>query len=200
MSRPRLPIVMFALLLISTSNILLIISICLNFATPFIARPVAAKTVQVAHKVTHRKPATEIDIAAVAVPNPTLSPGAIRTTDAHEICAKNFRTKPFRKTTPEMKKHVCTEYHVTDCPHEGKEELDHIVPLELGGLDSEANLWVQMAPEYHWKDALENRLRQLVCMQPTVELQNADLAQAQHEIMTNWPKAYLDYIGPLPTK
>ncbi len=128
-----------------------------------------------------------------ARPDPKLTPGVVRTSDATEICAKKFRTKPFRKTTQAMKKHVCDEYHIKPCPKVGKMEIDHLLPLELGGLDDERNLWVQLAPEFHWKDALENKLKHLVCIDKTL-----DLATAQQEIMTDWPSAYKKYVGLLP--
>jgi hypothetical protein len=115
------------------------------------------------------------------------------TSDAKQICAKSFRTKPYRKTTPAMKKHVCAEYQVKPCPLAEKMEIDHLLPLELGGLDDERNLWVQMAPEFHWKDALENKLKHLVCIDKTL-----DLATAQKAIMVDWPSAYEKYVGPLP--
>src|SRR4051812_44073407 len=75
--------------------------------------------------------------AAQSLPDKKLTPGVIRTTNAKEICAKSFRTKPFRKTTPAMKKHVCDAYHVkAKCPGTAQ-EIDHLVPLELGGMDDE---------------------------------------------------------------
>lgn len=39
---------------------------------------------------------------AVFLPDRKQTPGAIRTTSANEICAKSFRTAPFRKTTAKM--------------------------------------------------------------------------------------------------
>ena len=130
----------------------------------------------------------------LAMPDPKLTPGKIRTSNAAEICDPAFRTGPWRKTTASMKKHVCAAYKVKNCPAEGKMELDHLLPLELGGLDDERNLWVQPAPDYHWKDALENALHAKVCK--THELQ---LAEAQACIITNWVKCYEKHVGPLPS-
>ena len=127
------------------------------------------------------------------LPDLELTPGVVRTSDAGEICAKKFRTKKYRTTTAGMKKHVCAAYHTKPCPKANKMEIDHLLPLELGGLDDERNLWVQLAPEYHWKDALENKLKHLVCIDKTL-----DLATAQKEIMTDWPAAYEKYVGPFP--
>ncbi len=45
-------------------------------------------------------------------------------------------------------------------------EIDHIVPLELGGANEIANLFPEPGSRnanYHVKDELENRLHDLVC-------------------------------------
>lgn len=129
--------------------------------------------------------AQALSYGGIKLPDPKLTPGAIRTTDASEICSPSFRTGPYRKTTSAMKHHVCAAYGVADCPKQGAMELDHLVPLELGGLDDEANLWVQLAPEFHWKDKLENVLHAKVCK--THELK---LPEAQGCIVSNWVKCY----------
>jgi hypothetical protein len=126
------------------------------------------------------------------LPDLDLTPGVVRTQDAGQICAKSFRTKPYRKTTQAMKRHVCAAYHVKACPKAKKMEIDHLVPLELGGLDDERNLWVQFAPEFHYKDHLENYMKVQVCSG------KISLPDAQHELMTDWPASYEKHIGPLP--
>lgn len=113
-----------------------------------------------------------------ALPDASVTPGAInpeviadvsgdhRIVDGVEvnICAKGFSTKPFRKTTEAMKRQVCAEYGSKDCPDPKKGEVDHLVPLELGGKDVLANLWWQPAPSYHVKDhQVEDKLKPLVC-------------------------------------
>jgi hypothetical protein len=133
-----------------------------------------------------------------ARPDPAKTPGAIRTSDATELCAKSFRTKKWRIATEETKKKVCAAYGVKDCPKKNAMELDDLVALEIGGENVEGNLWVQMAPEYHFKDKLENKLKKLVCAQPTDELKDALLIEAQQEIRTDWVAAYRKYVGKLP--
>ena len=118
-------------------------------------------------------------------PNPQLTPGVIRTSNAAEICAVSFRTGPYRHTTQAVKKQVCMEYGLTDCPHEGKMEIDHLIPLELGGLDDIKNLWPQLAPQFHWKDKLENYLHKQVCSG------KMSLSDAQEAIRTDWYAAYV---------
>lgn len=124
------------------------------------------------------------------LPDPKLTPGVVRTTSAAEICDSHFRTKPFRKTTSSMKKQVCAEYGITACPKVGVMEIDHLLPLELGGLDDIRNLWPQLAvypdgsPGFHVKDELENRLKKLVCSNQMA------LPDAQQCIQSNWIECY----------
>jgi hypothetical protein len=73
------------------------------------------------------------------------------------------------------------------------EELDHLIPLELGGAPrSIRNLWPESAAGawgYHSKDRLENRLKRLVCDHVLA------LRAAQRAIATNWISAYRRYVA-----
>jgi len=73
-------------------------------------------------------------------------------------------------------------------------ELDHLIPLELGGSNSLANLWPQPAgqPGFHEKDALENALHAAVCKTGKVTL-----VEAQHAIAIDWVTAWHQYVHPL---
>jgi 5-methylcytosine-specific restriction endonuclease McrA len=124
-----------------------------------------------------------------AKPDPALSPGMYRTTNATEICASTFRTKLYRHTTQATKNQVYREYGVQ--PNKGRCkggcEVDHIIPLELGGLDDIRNLWPQPSqpkPGFHEKDKLENYLRKQVCAG------KMKLDGAQAWIRTDWYEAY----------
>jgi hypothetical protein len=73
----------------------------------------------------------------------------------------------------------------------GTYELDHLIPLELGGDNSDANLWPEPAspvPGFHQKDGLENRMHDLVCSGQLA------LGQAQQEIASDWYAAYRRYV------
>jgi hypothetical protein len=59
-------------------------------------------------------------------------------------------------------------------------ELDHLVPLELGGSNDATNLWVEAGPLPNYKDAVENALNREVC-DGTLSLR-----AAQREIARNW--------------
>jgi hypothetical protein len=121
----------------------------------------------------------------VLLPDPRYTPGAIRSTNTKEVCST--RASKYRHTTLSMKRHVCAEYGVLDCPDENKMEIDHLIPLELGGADEIPNLWVEPAwprPGFHEKDRLENFLRRQVCSG------KIRLADAQKAIRVDWWTAY----------
>lgn len=66
-------------------------------------------------------------------------------------------------------------------------EVDHVVALELGGSNDEANLWPESAVGpygSHQKDALENELHSEVCRRALT------LARAQQLIAGDWVRAY----------
>jgi hypothetical protein len=67
--------------------------------------------------------------------------------------------------------------------HNVSGELDHLVPLELGGDNDAANLWVEAGPIPNAKDAVEDALHQAVC---TGQI---SLRTAQHQIARNWVAA-----------
>ena len=67
--------------------------------------------------------------------------------------------------------------------HDVSGELDHLVPLELGGDNDARNLWVEAGPIPNGKDAVENALSHAVCDGAIT------LRAAQREIARNWIKA-----------
>lgn len=62
-------------------------------------------------------------------------------------------------------------------------ELDHLVPLELGGANDARNLWVEAGSLPNSKDDVENALNKAVCDG------RVPLREAQREIARNWLKA-----------
>ncbi len=98
------------------------------------------------------------------------------------LCAKDFRTGPWRKVSESEKKKACAEYGAQSCP--GPDwELDHLISLELGGSDGLANLWPQPILQARLKDhGTEDPLPKLVCAG------KISLKDAQACISSNWVK------------
>jgi hypothetical protein len=123
------------------------------------------------------------------VPNPTLTPGEAIPRSKSEVCQAN---ESGRRQIPEALKHaVFAEYGMKDEPQDAY-EVDFLITPELGGSASIRNLWPQPYSSRAWnahvKDALEERLQQLVCSG------DLDLSTAQREIATNWVDAYKKYV------
>lgn len=130
------------------------------------------------------------------LPDPTMTPGDVLTTNVVRICTPGY-SKTVRDVPESVKNAVYREYGITHhAPY--SYEVDHLVSLELGGSNSIRNLW----PESYTskplnarvKDRLENKLHELVCSG------QLGLATAQHLEATNWIQAYIQYVGPLPTR
>jgi len=128
----------------------------------------------------------------VAVPNPRLTPGeAFAGVTVAQICAPGYSSS-VRHVDHQQYVDVYAAYGVPYPQPSGTYELDHLIPLELGGDNSDANLWPEPAspvPGFHQKDDLENRMHDLVCSG------QLGLAEAQHQIASNWYAAYLKYVG-----
>lgn len=118
-----------------------------------------------------------------ALPDPACTPGAaIAGVTAADICHQGY-TKRVRDVTVEVKRAVYAEYGMSYPQPSGAYEVDHLVPLEVGGSNDIANLWPQAAspgPGFHQKDGLENYLNRQVCEG------KLDLPTAQSEIAHDW--------------
>lgn len=135
------------------------------------------------------------------LPDPQLTPGAVRPLTPHAICATRWGEDP-RAVTEAMKHDVFAAYGFTgnDDPRcrstrENRRcEIDHLVPRSLGGADVTANLWPQAYAVGKWnatrKDRLEHRMHAAACrLRP--ELRAGFVAEAQHGFMTDWRALYL---------
>jgi hypothetical protein len=124
-----------------------------------------------------------------AVPNRTLTPGAIRSVTLSDVCTE--QREQTASTVPiSVQRKIFQEYGIADAPPRDY-ELDYLVTPELGGTDDPRNLWPQPHSATVWnsyvKDALEDRLHHLVCNG------SLDLVTAQHDIETDWIAAYKKY-------
>jgi anti-sigma factor RsiW len=122
-------------------------------------------------------------------PDSALTPGLTRPVTTAQLCARDTD-----EPAPSVSRAVAMEVfqrHGIANPAPGAYELDYLIPPELGGARDNRNLWPQPYQEAPWnahaKDALEERLRWLVC-DGKLELQ-----VAQKEIANNWTVAYRKY-------
>ncbi len=101
------------------------------------------------------------------------------------ICVSGY-TKTVRNVSTATKNAVFAEYGITN--HSGATyEVDHLIPLELGGSNDIANLWPEAAaptPGFHEKDKLENAFHKEVCNG------SLTLQEAQKEIAADWLQQY----------
>ena len=127
--------------------------------------------------------------AGVVLPDPTLTPGGTFNATVSQICTPGY-SKSVRDVSTATKNRVYAEYHITHRAP-GEYEVDHLIPLEIGGSNDIKNLFPQPAeprPGFHEKDVLENTLHDLVCAG------KLELATAQRDIATDWYAAYVKYV------
>ena len=114
-------------------------------------------------------------------------PRRVRTTDASEICSHG--TRELRHWDRRRDDRIMVEYGLPPGPHPNF-EMDHLVPLGIGGADDERNLWPEprRSVEPVWnaerKDRLEWKLRDLICSG------QLDVREAQRAVAEDWTEAY----------
>lgn len=102
------------------------------------------------------------------------------------ICVPGY-TKTVRKVSPKLRKKVFAEYGVAYPNPRGSLEVDHLIPLALGGNNDIANLFpepAEPAPGFREKDIAEIYLQREVCAG------RADLGAAQRQVASNWLLIY----------
>ncbi len=130
--------------------------------------------------------AAAADSTGATRPNPALTPGKAATTDVRQVCAIEGNlsySRRHRTATHALKSWVFREYGI-EPPHgpaaRGEWEIDHLVPLCLGGADEAANLWPQNQATYRKKDRLEARACREVCAG------RLSLSEAQGWFLGDW--------------
>lgn len=126
------------------------------------------------------------DRAGLLMPNPVLTPGAALPISREEVCTAR---------EPDDQREVPTALAITVFNHYGirnpisrSYEVDYLITPALGGAEDIRNLWPQPYATGEWnsrvKDALEDRLRTLVCEG------HLELSDAQAELARDWIAAY----------
>jgi hypothetical protein len=129
--------------------------------------------------------------ASVPMPNRRLTPGAIQSSDTAAICTPGW-AEAHRDVSEATKDYVASEYGLSS---RSGYEIDHLIPLEVGGANSASNLWPEPYDSPYGatqKDGLEDYLHDRVCYH------GMPLAEAQHEIAANWYTAWVGAGRPTP--
>jgi len=122
-------------------------------------------------------------------PNSRLTPGAVRSVSREEICRLN-EAELGQSIPDRLAFRVFDKYGIHD-PQPRTYEVDYLISPSLGGSDDLQNLWPEPYAKGVWnahvKDALEDRLHELVCDG------RIELSTAQQDIASNWIQAYKKY-------
>jgi hypothetical protein len=116
-----------------------------------------------------------------ALPDPKCTPGTVMTVDLDVICQQS--TNGRRQVSAAVHRQAFADYGLAFPQPHGAFEVDHLIPLELGGDNAIENLWPEAAeprPGFHEKDRVENYLHEKVCAG------KVSLSEAQRLIATDW--------------
>ncbi len=116
-----------------------------------------------------------------ALPDSMATPGAIETSDTAIICHRT--TKALRHVTAAMHHAVFAEYGIPWSAH-ARYEDDHLISLELGGRNDNANRWPQPYPSAYSKDSVENWAHRQVCRG------GLSLPYVQLQLVRDWTVLY----------
>jgi len=121
------------------------------------------------------------------LPDHECTPGAVfANLDLNQICTAGY-TKTVRNVSLKTRKSVFAEYGISYPQPYGYYEVDHLIPLAIGGSNDIANLFPQPAkpfPGFREKDIVEIYLQEQVC------LHNVSLSVAESRIAENWLEIY----------
>jgi hypothetical protein len=120
------------------------------------------------------------------LPDAACTPGAIfADVAAGQVCTPGYSTQA-RNVPQSVKDDVYAAYGIAS--HEpGQYEVDHLIPLQLGGSNDIANLWPEAGdprPGFHEKDRVEDYLHEQVCSG------SLPLQEAQAQIAHDWYAVY----------
>jgi hypothetical protein len=127
-----------------------------------------------------------------SLPDRACTPGARFTTvTTARVCTSGY-SRSVRHVSYSEKSSVYAAYGMGRHFNGHNGEVDHLVPLELGGSNDQSNLWPETASGTygsHQKDRLENELHYRLCGGQLA------LRRAQQLIAGDWVKAYRSAFG-----
>lgn len=150
---------------------------------------VAAASILMGCAAATQRAAPNLDSAGAVMPNAALTPGDVLSSNVNEICVSGY-AKRVRNVSTATKNEVYAEYGIASHAPD-QYEVDHLIPLGIGGSNDIKNLWPQPTdprPGRLEKDALEGELHKRICDN------SVDMRAAQHDVATNWVAAYRKYV------
>ncbi len=124
---------------------------------------------------------------AGALPDRECTPGSVfAAATPAQICVAGY-TKRVRNVSTKLRKQLFAAYGISYPVPTGTYELDHLIPLALGGDNSASNLFPEAAtpkPGFKEKDVVEVYLQEEVCAG------EIDLKAAQAQIAADWTAVY----------
>jgi hypothetical protein len=120
------------------------------------------------------------------LPDPLLTPGGAFDVTLQDIRAPGY-SKKVRAVTKGLREQAFNRYGIAS-DRSGEYQIDHLIPLSLGGSNSIMNLWPMPHGDARAKDALEKKLLKLV------RSGQLDLHSVQREIAADWTQAYQKYM------
>jgi hypothetical protein len=132
------------------------------------------------------------------LPDPSCTPGAFDPLiTAAVLCAPGYTTRSYRppvyQTARFELEQAMPAYGLANIPGSAS-ELDHLIPLALGGSNDASNLWPELGGVPNKKDGREVALNRWVCAAPSAAQREGRLAGARQEIARDWVTA-LDVLG-----
>jgi hypothetical protein len=158
------------------------------FDTPYAAAQVTTNIIAA------RTKSTECQITPNREQDAACTPGAVFTNVTPDMICKSGYSSSVRNVSNSVKSQVYAEYGVLTHAT-GQYEVDHLIPLELGGSNDIANLWPEAAvptPGFHEKDKVENYLHAQVCSH------KIPLAEAQRQEANGWLQVYIGMFPAAP--
>jgi hypothetical protein len=141
--------------------------------------------------------ATLIGLLAIApvgafevLPDKNLTGGSVRTGDRNAACGHARENRG--QMNAARRDEILRRYGLPPGSHPDY-EIDHLIPLCLGGAEDPSNLWAQprRSIEETWNAEAKDRLERLMCRM--VCDGQIDIATAQEAFATNWISAYHAY-------
>lgn len=129
------------------------------------------------------------------IPDDHCTPGVVASTDPVDVCGiidGQTYSQRHRQTSAEMKAEVRRRYGMARCG-----EIDHRLPLALGGADTVENLWCQPGEgtwPYRLKDKLEVTVWRQVCHEHSKTLSEGQAIFLEPD----WRDEYCQEIGGAP--